>query len=233
MLKTVATLHYDMEESISGFKERGGWATIVEHGERITAALRDEGVSGDAFDDWDEWRPKAHERLSEDIDDKTAEHVSIDEGEGEKAEITPQEDMGTATEEAADTVTELAEGDLDDAVDEGGDAVKYAGRAADSIARKAVRMVETPIYQHVMTQVSPYYFDNELVSGNLERTRDADEPYVFEVNINNDEQKESVKERLAAYDEEIDRWRLETDPETETHDAVEGTDSHSSSQKMD
>jgi len=33
-----------MEEIISGFKLRGDWGDIVEHGERITRALRDAGV---------------------------------------------------------------------------------------------------------------------------------------------------------------------------------------------
>ena len=58
-----------MEESVSGFKVRGTWTDIVEHGERITRALRNAGThtaSGepsylDAFTEWDEWRPKPHE----------------------------------------------------------------------------------------------------------------------------------------------------------------------------
>lgn len=72
-----------MEKSISGFKQEGGWVTIVEHGERMTAALRDIGVSGEDFEEWDEWRPKTHERFSEDINEKTAEQASIAEGDGE------------------------------------------------------------------------------------------------------------------------------------------------------
>jgi hypothetical protein len=30
-----------MEESVSGFRVRGSWGDVVEHGERITRALRD------------------------------------------------------------------------------------------------------------------------------------------------------------------------------------------------
>ena len=75
-----------MEESVSGFKCRGTWADIVEHGERITRALRDNGAEGEAFEEWDEWRPKSHERLGEDVNEKTAEQASVGEGDGEKAE---------------------------------------------------------------------------------------------------------------------------------------------------
>ncbi|ACV47004.1 hypothetical protein GBQ70_07535 [Halomicrobium sp. ZPS1] len=31
----------DIEESVSGFKRRGGWVNVVEHGERIVQALRE------------------------------------------------------------------------------------------------------------------------------------------------------------------------------------------------
>jgi len=36
-----------MEERISGFKLRGTWEEIVEHGERITEALEDLGISSE------------------------------------------------------------------------------------------------------------------------------------------------------------------------------------------
>ena len=53
-----------MEESISGFKIHGAWDDVVEHGERITQALRQEDIEDaaasirEAFEEWDEWRPK-------------------------------------------------------------------------------------------------------------------------------------------------------------------------------
>lgn len=214
-----------MEESVSGFKQRGGWVAAVEHGERITEALQDAGAEGEAFDEWDEWRPKAHERLREDINEKTVDHVGVSEGVGEEAGTTPREDVGAAGGELGDSVSELTEGDFADAGKEGRDAIEYTVRAADSAARKAVRAVETPIYRHIMTSVSPYYFDNELVSANIERTRDVDDRYVFEVNVNDDDLKDAVRDRLEAYDEEVDRWRVETEPDTENLEAVEGSDS--------
>ena len=52
-----------MEERISGFKLRGTWEEIVEHGERITEALED---LGDAFAMFDDLFPGAAEFESRD-----------------------------------------------------------------------------------------------------------------------------------------------------------------------
>jgi hypothetical protein len=71
-----------------------------------------------------------------------------------------------------------------------------------------------------MTQVSPYYFDNELVSGNLRRA-DGDE-YVFEVNVNDDDLKIHVSNKLADYETSVDRWHVDTPKDTDVAEAVEG-----------
>lgn len=214
-----------MEESISGFKEQGGWVAIVEHGERITEALAEAGVSGQAFDEWDEWRPKVHERFTEDVNEKTAAQMSLEEGEGEKAGKSPGEDLGAAGEGLSKSAGELAEGDVNDAVEEGTESIEYVARAVDSAARKAVRTVEGTVYKHVMTQLSPCYFDNELVSANVERisAADAEKRYAFEVNVTDDALKERISAQLAEYDE-VSRWHVETPKNTDLSVAAEGVD---------
>ncbi|WP_435076344.1 DUF5828 family protein [Halococcus sp. AFM35] len=213
-----------MEESISGFKERGGWNDIVEHGERITQALVEFEADGEAFDEWDDWRPKSHERLDEDVNEKTAEQASIEEGEGERAGKNPNEDLKSAGEKLSQSYANID--DPDEAVDSWGESLEYVARAADSAGRKAVRTVEGTVYKNVMTQVAPYYFDNELVSANLKRTESAREGeyagYVFEVNVNDDDLKDEVSERLGEYEEGVDRWHVTTEKRTEALEAVEG-----------
>jgi hypothetical protein len=213
-----------MEESVAGFKERGDWVTIVEHGERITKALEDEGVDGSNFDEWNEWRPKVHERLGEDVKEKTAEQASPSEGEGERAGKSPSEDVNAAGDELKDSASELAEGDLEDAIEEGQESLERATRAVDTAGRKALRTVEETVYKHVMTKVSPVYFDNELVSANVERTRNRNERYAFEVNVNDDDLKDHVRDRLVEY-EGKKRWRGETEKRTDSVEAAEGTES--------
>lgn len=211
-----------MEESVSGFKQEGGWVTIVEHGERITTALEKEGVDGSDFDDWNEWRPKAQERFRDDINQKTAEKASTNEGDGEREGKTPVEDIGVASENLNESITELVEGDLEDAAEEGHDAVEHATRAVDSTARKSLRAVEQTVYKHVMTKVSPCYFDNPLVSANIDRIQSKRPQYRFEVNVNDDGLKKRVSERLTEFEETIDRWRVETQKNTKQVEVTEG-----------
>ena len=215
----------DVEESVSGFKYRGNWGGIVEHGERITRALKDldtgdAPVDEDALEEWDEWRPKADERLGEDVSEKTADKASVGEGEGEKAGKAPDEDLKTAGEKLTDSYNQLDE--PSEAVSEWRESINYVARAADSATRKALRKVEGGVYENVMTQMSPYYFDNRLVSANLNRA-DADAgDYVFEINVNDDDLKIRVSNKLADYEKSVDRWHVDTPKDTDVAEAVEG-----------
>ncbi|MFW6382781.1 MAG: DUF5828 family protein [Haloferacaceae archaeon] len=215
-----------MEESVSGFKIRGAWGDVVEHGERITRALRDAGVDGDAFEEWDEWRPKSHERLREDVGEKTAEQASVAEGEGEKAGKDPDEDLQTAGERLSESYEHVENGDSDEAVERWSESLGYVARAADSAGRKALRRVENTVYQRVMTQIAPYYFDNELVSANIQKSTrgEGDVEFVFEVNINDDDLKDEVSTRLGEFDDEVTRWHVDTEKETGTAEAAEGVE---------
>ncbi|MFA1609820.1 DUF5828 family protein [Halobellus rubicundus] len=215
-----------MEESVSGFKVRGSWGDVVEHGERITRALRDAGVESDAFEEWDEWRPKSHERLSKDVSEKTAVQASVAEGEGEKAGKGPDEDLQTAGERLSESYERVEEGDSDGAVERWSESLGYVARAADSAGRRALRRVENTVYQRVMTQLAPYYFDNELVSANIQKSARGDDEvtFIFEVNINDDDLKDEVSDRLAAFDDEVTRWHVDTPKETETAEAAEGVE---------
>jgi len=221
-----------MEESISGFKIRGTWGDVVEHGERVTRALRDLDVNepdndyADAFAAWNEWRPKSHERIEADVSEKTAEQASVGEGKGEKAGKNPDEDIQTAGEKLSESYEKLEDDDTEGAVGKWGESLEYVARAADSAGRKALRAVEDTVYQRVMTQIAPYYFDNDLVSANLQNTTngDGEETFVFEINVNDDDLKESVSERLAEYEDTVDRWHVDTEKETETVEAVEGVE---------
>ena len=215
-----------MEESISGFKEHGDWGDIVEHGERITLALREAGADGDAFHEFDDWRPKSHERIDEDVSEKTAAQASVGEGNGEKAGQSPGDDLQTAGEKLTESYEKVEADDTEGAVERWGESISHVARAADSASRKALRKVEDAVYQKVMTQVAPYYFDNELISANVTEVGRGEngETFEFEVNVNDDELKSEVSEILAEYESEIDRWHVETEKRTEDVAAAEGVE---------
>jgi hypothetical protein len=214
-----------MEESVSGFKERGSWAEVVEHGERVTRALKDlagddHQVPDDPLAEWDEWRPKVEERLDEDVSEKTAEQAAVAEGEGERAGKEPNEDVQAAGEKLTESYENLDEPDR--AVEKAGESIDYIKRAADSASRRALRAVEGTVYKTVMTQVSPYYFDNELVSANVRRA--ARDDYVFEVNVNDDDLKIHVSNRLADYEQSVERWHVDTEKQVEQAAVAEGAE---------
>ena len=215
-----------MEESISGFKLRGDWADVVEHGERIVLALREAGVDGDAYHEFDDWRPKSHERIDEDVSAKTAEQASVGEGKGEQAGKTPGDDLQTAGEKLTESYEKVEANDTERAVERWGESIGHVARAADSAGRKAIRKVEDAVYQNVMTQMAPYYFDNELVSANIQEVARGDdgETFVFEVNVNDDELKTEVSDILAAYESDINRWHVETAKRTDDIAAAEGVE---------
>jgi hypothetical protein len=222
-----------MEESVSGFKQRGRWVDVVEHGERIIRALRDIDAEEDEVDiddealaEFDDWRPKSDERLDEDVNEKTAEQASVDEGEGEKAGKDPDEDLQKAGEKLTESYENLDE--PDEAVDKWGESLDYVARAADSASRKAIRKVEGAVYKNVMTQIAPYYFDNEIASANLKRAGRGEDPeYVFEVNVNDDDLKIRVSNKLADYEKAVDRWHIDTPKETDSVEAAEGVEAPS------
>jgi flagellar basal body-associated protein FliL len=77
-----------------------------------------------------------------------------------------------------------------------------------------------------MTQIAPYYFDNELVSANVQKSTrgEGEVEFVFEVNVNDDELKEEVSTRLGEFDDEVTRWHVDTEKQTETVEAAEGVE---------
>ena len=220
----------DIEESVAGFKARGGWVDVVELGERVTTAIRDVAaeredvrVEEDDLAEFEEWRPKTDERLDEDVNEKTAEQASTEEGPGEAAGKEPDEDLRTAGEKLTESYEHLD--DPDEAVESWGESIDYVARAADSAGRKAIRKVEDAVYRNVMTRIAPYYFDNALVSANIQRIDRGERPeYVLEVNINDDDLKIHVSNKLADYESDVDRWHVSVPKETEAAEAAEGVE---------
>lgn len=209
-----------MEETLSGFKRRGTWAEVVEHGERVALALREAGADEALLAEFDEWRPKAHDRIDEEVNERTADQASVGEGAGEQAGKDAEDDLRDAGEELTESYRELEDADTEGAVERWRASLDHVVRAADTAGRKALRTVEKGVYRRVMTRVAPYYFDNDLVSANLSQVRSQDE-FVLEVNVTDDDLKEAVSEALAEY-EDIDRWHVDTDRETESVEAAEG-----------
>ncbi|WP_318570575.1 DUF5828 family protein [Salinigranum marinum] len=187
-----------MEERVSGFRVRGSWEEVVAHGERIARALRESDVDAVALDEWEDWRPKAHEELGEEVSEKTVAQARIKESAGEEAGQAAREDLERASEHALESI-EKVEGDgPEDVLEKWEDALEHGLRAVDTTTRKAIRTIETAVYEQIMTRFTPYYLDNDLVSANIRETarlENGDE-FVFEVDVNDDQLKQEVSQRL-------------------------------------
>lgn len=209
-------------ESVSGFKIVGDWGEIVEHGERVAFAL-EELESGDEYDEalteYNEWRPKASEDINKDVSEKTAKKASVKKNKVEEKGKKPSDELGEAKEKLSDTVNKMEE--PDEAVDTWSSSIKHITLATDTFIRKTLRSTEEFVYQRFMTLISPYYFDNELVSANLS---EKDTEFVFEINVNDDDMKSDVSDKLEEYHQEHDRWHVSAKSNTDNIEAIEGVD---------
>lgn len=192
-----------MDEGVSGFEERGSWREIVEHGRRVSDVLREllrrDGTPlGPDFQDWEDWRPKIGESLDGEMAQKTSRQAAVDEGEGERQGKEPSEDIKSAGRELKDSVETARNGDVEDAADDVNSSIGHLRRALDSLGRRILRAIERFVYENLMTQVSPHYFDNDLVSANLQREHNGheEETFLLEVDINDDDLKDQVSDRL-------------------------------------
>jgi hypothetical protein len=215
----------DYNESISGFKVTGDWVDVVKHGEKIAFALEElnnneEYNIENEINEYDEWRPKSSENIREDINKKTAEKAMMSENKQEKEANKPQKDMKIAGEKVIYSYKDL--GEPDEVFKNWTESIGYAARAFNVAARKSIRQVEKSVYQNLMTAVSPYYFDNNLISANMNRIGKNPQEYELEINVNDDNIKSDVSNKLENYGEEYDRWHVSVNKNMDAINHVEG-----------
>lgn len=211
-------------ESVSGFKMKGEWSDVVEHGERIAFALEelncDEHLGYDTeLDEYNYWRPKIDENVDSDINDKTSESVvSKQDLENKK----PQKEIKKAGKKAIQSYEQKY--NPDEFIDNWKESANHASNAILVSTKKSIHKVEEKIYKNVMTVISPYYFDNNLISANMNRI--SSEPYIYEleININDDEIKQTISEKLESYEKDYKRWHISANKNVEEHLVAEGTE---------
>lgn len=196
----------DFSESISGFRVTGEWDEIVEHGERISYTLKkiDVGEYQDYLDEYNNWRPKAVEN-NKDISKKTADKASIDEDDNEKNN-NPKDEINKAREKVSESVSDISDKEPKKAYNDTSESAKHAYNAVRNISRKTFRKGEEAVYENIMTKLSPYYFDNKLISANVSQI--SNNKYEFEVNVNVDNIKQNVSDDLQDIYDDIKRKNI-------------------------
>lgn len=209
----------DFSESISGFKIIGDWDEIVEHGERISYTLKKIGVGEyqEELDEYNNWRPKAVEN-DKDISKKTADKASIDEDNNEKNN-DPKGEINKAKEKVSESVSDISDKEPKKAYNDTSKSAKHAYNAVRNMSRKTFRKGEEAVYENVMTKLSPYYFDNKLISANI--SQKSNNKYEFEVNINIDEFKKSVSDDLQDIYDDIKRKNITNELKSSDIDTID------------
>lgn len=138
-----------MQETISGFKEEGSWEEVVRHGEQISRILQ-KHTQNDEFHEWDEWRPREHEDLGDEVARKTVEKASVD----------PD------------------------------------GKGLKKKSQEFFREFEEAVYSKIVSRTNPLYFDNQLVSANIEKKGTASDEFTFEIKVHPKSARRKVRRTL-------------------------------------
>ncbi|SEO93774.1 hypothetical protein SAMN04487948_10883 [Halogranum amylolyticum] len=92
--------------------------------------------------------------------------------------------------------------------------------------RRGLRRVERFLYLHVMTLVSPYYFDTPHLHASIDRhdSLRRRQRYRLDISVVDDDLRARMRELLYEYETSVPRWHLAAAKTTETVVAAEGHD---------
>lgn len=185
------------KDSVSGLKIEGSWNDIVEHGEKVAEELKNSDIKTDDFDssieEFESWRPKRDEDLSNDIKRKTAEEASIGESNTEENIESVKNGVkraGSNIKQGTPNMKKKKKFDTEKMTK----SLSLLVGVLDYLARSSFRQSEEVVYKRFMTLISPHYFDNKLISANL--TKSSEDSYVLEININDDSLKDNIKNKI-------------------------------------
>lgn len=215
-----------MDKSHLGFKEEGDWHDIVAFGEKVYVSSKQSIELMDIpeeeredlrefLEEFDEWRPKLEEE-SEEVSNKTAENASVDSPESDEI----QENVESASENMKESLEAVEENDPKKAGSHWKETTESLVLASGGTLQRVLEWFEKSIYKNVMPILSPYYFDNDILSASL--WKKSDDKYIFELVPNDDQFREVFEKEI----EEIDgrgRWHVDTEVDPTDAEIPEGT----------
>lgn len=176
----------------AGIRYQGNWEEICDFADYLSEIINDYIDDGEALNDYKQWKPEEHESEGE-LSKKTAEDASMEETDIEKKFNGTKEELNEARDNLLDSIEHAANGD--DPREKIKRACKKIGRTMGAKSIGSVREMEKQIYDKIMLQLNPFYFDDESFSVNLEKNNGND-LYILTLNIPNEKIREDVKERI-------------------------------------
>lgn len=210
-----------MEELVAGMTKTGTWKEVVEHGEKITAAIEEKGFDSDDewFVAWNSWRPKIQEEHQSEMRLKTAEHAS----KTLTHDKSPERRIPIIIRSLQTTASEAGNGDFRTAMSHAGKAAQNSGTLALRTLNTIQSKVEGAVYKNVMTSISPYYFDNEKINANLSYDK-RDREYTLQVSISIDDLHNDIVESVKEYNKNINRWHVSAEKNVQDSDSIHRSD---------
>ncbi|MFB6215607.1 MAG: DUF5828 family protein, partial [Candidatus Aenigmatarchaeota archaeon] len=142
------------------------WKEIVVKSREINDVLMDI-ADEEKLEPWNYWRPREKENLEEEVREKTVDEAKLKEGHLEREGKSVVEESKEAVNEASKAITDIKNGDGDDAKDRTKNSVLKLVFSIDDVVRKAVRYAQEFIYKHIIGRTNRQYFDSELISASL------------------------------------------------------------------
>ena len=185
-------MHSDADVTNAGIRYQGDWEEICDFADYISDIIDEHIDDGDALSDYNRWKPEEDGTEGE-LSKKTAENASMEETQMEKDFNGAKEELNDARDNLLDSIEHAANGD--DPRGKIKEACRKIGRAMGAKSIETIRVLEMQIYDKIMLQLNPFYFDEENFSINLEKNNGTD-VYTLTLNITDERIRETVKDRM-------------------------------------
>jgi len=175
----------------TGVRITDTWENICEFCREIEDILEEFVSDSKEVGDFDDWRPREDESTTE-LRERTAEQASLNEREVEEDFEGTGKELSKASKKVSNSVKE--------AVNNGKpgkelkNASKEIGKLIEAESLESIRKMEKTIYKKFMLKFTPYYFDTEDLSINLEKNSKG--KYTLRINILDEEAREEIQQHV-------------------------------------
>jgi len=187
-----------IEITNNGLRITGSWNRICGFSRELEDLMKGSEGDEESIRDFNGWRPRENERRK-DLKKRTAEKASMKKKKVEKDFKGVKKEISRASKKLKRSVKEIV--NEENPVDELKDASKSIGKTIAAESFESVRKMEKFIYEKIMLKFTPYYFDTEDLSINLEKK--GKDRYILNVNIMDEKIRNKIKEKIGNNKEDI------------------------------
>lgn len=181
----------------AGLTAEGEWAQIVRFCEYFDSRLQRESVEveidADNLQEWQDWYPKEQEDQQQ-LRERTVSHASYEPG------LTPEEQLEKSASRLSSSRENLQSGQPEEAIQELVTGTQNGLLGLLVLVGMVAGNVESFIYQFFMVKTNPSYFDNHLLSANVQQVTEAtsqDSPhYKIQIKVHDQDLRDRLSRRI-------------------------------------